>query len=359
MVRLDGQLEVQSNLPMFGAALKAFVAKIPVKPATDQEFADTDAACKALKKAEDALEAAETNAMAGIANVEAMRRMVADFRDLARTARLASEKMVKARKEQIREEECRRGRQAVDEHIQALNARLGQRLMPMLAFNFPEAIKGLKTIDSVRNAIDTEIARVKIEANSLADRIDVNLKAMAEAGAPSLFPDAPSLVLKAADDLAAIIAQRLAVEQRRVEVERERIRVEESARIKREQIAARDREERAEAQHAYERLLAATPEQSAVVAHTPPGTHSAPAASPMLPDAVVYFDRPILPPTLKTGDIGARLGFALHSAFIRGPLGIEASGVSKQGSPLWRESDWPLICSALAEHVLKVGEVRK
>ena len=37
--------------PTFAEALKAFIAKIPTKPATDNEFATVDAACKALKKA--------------------------------------------------------------------------------------------------------------------------------------------------------------------------------------------------------------------------------------------------------------------------------------------------------------------
>jgi predicted phage-related endonuclease len=378
-VRLDGQLAVQSNLPAFGAALKAFVAKIPARPATDQEFADAEAACKSLKKAEDALEAAESNAMAGIANVEAMRRMVADFKDVARTARLASEKMVKARKEQIREDECRRGRQAVDEHMQALNARLGQRLMPMLAFNFPEAIKGLKTIDSVRNAIDTEIARVKIEANTTADKIDANLKAIAAAGAPSLFPDAQALVLKAADDLAAVIAQRLAVEHQRQEKERERIRAEEAARIEREQAADRARAiaEMEKEEAARQRAGASAELPAAILGraetlasdkreaapYTPPGTHSAAAAPAMLAGAALALrsvtapHHPDGPPTLKLGAMSERLGFTVSRDFIDKTLGFTPATVEK-GHGLWSQSAWPLICAAIAEHVLECGETQ-
>jgi predicted phage-related endonuclease len=229
-VQLQGALAVVSNLQPFGVALRAFIERIPKKPTTDQEFVDTEAACKRLKEAEDRLAQAEDSALASMADVETMRRMVAEFRDLARTARLASEKLVKQRKEQIREEEVQRGARAVGAHIVALNKRLGGLYMPGVAANFGGVIKGLKTLDSVRNAIDTELARAKIAANEVADRIDANIKAIGATGAPSLFADFATLVLKAPDDLAAVIAQRLHAEQQRQEAERARIRAEEAQR---------------------------------------------------------------------------------------------------------------------------------
>jgi hypothetical protein len=107
--RIEGQLAVHSNLDAFGAALRGFISKIPEKPTTDQEFADCDAACKALKKAEEALDGAEANALGQVQTVETLTRTIADLRNVARTARLASEKVVKARKEQIRVDEVQRG----------------------------------------------------------------------------------------------------------------------------------------------------------------------------------------------------------------------------------------------------------
>lgn len=229
-VQLNGSLAVVSNLAPFGVALRAFVERIPKRPSTDQEFADTEAACKRLKEAEERLQQAEDSALASMADVETMRRMVAEFRELARTTRLASEKLVKQRKEQIREEEVRRGADALRSHIVRLNERLGGAYMPIVPANFPGVIKGLKTLDSVRNAIDTELARAKIEASALADTIDANLKTIAAAGAATLFPDMATLVHKAPDDLAAVIEQRLAAESKRQEAERERIREQERAR---------------------------------------------------------------------------------------------------------------------------------
>ena len=94
IVQVSGALTVGGNLPAFGAALRAFIERIPAKPSTDQEFANADAACKALKKAEDALTQAEESALAQVGDVEAMRRTVADLKALARATRLATEKLV-------------------------------------------------------------------------------------------------------------------------------------------------------------------------------------------------------------------------------------------------------------------------
>lgn len=247
-VAVTGSLAVVSNLQPFGVALRAFIERIPKKPSTDQEFADTEAACKRLKDAEERLQAAENGALASMADVEMMRRTVAEFRELARSTRLASEKLVKARKEQIREDEVQRGARALAEHVKALNDRLGgQYVVAAGSANFGHAIKGLKTLDSVRNAIDTELARCKIEASATADLIDANLRAMSTGseGLCGLFPDMKALAFKHPDDLAAVIAQRVAARKASLEAERERIRAEEAEGARRRALL--EQQEREEA----------------------------------------------------------------------------------------------------------------
>jgi predicted phage-related endonuclease len=128
-----------------GPKLRGFISKIPEKPTTDQEFADCDAACKALKKAEDALDGAESSALGQVQSVEVLTRTIADLRNVARTARLASEKVVKARKEQIRLDEVQRGKRALEAHVHKLNEQIGQPFMPAVAADFGAVISGKKT----------------------------------------------------------------------------------------------------------------------------------------------------------------------------------------------------------------------
>ena len=56
------------------------------------------------------------------------------------------------------------------------------------------------------------------------------------------------------------------------------------------------------------------------------------------------------PPTLKWGDISARLGFTLQAAFIAEMLGVPWRATDK-AAKLWRESDFDRICAALVRHV--------
>ena len=379
-VRMDGALTVQSNLPAFGEALRLFVAKIPAKPTTDQEFADTDAACKALKKAEDALEAAEANALGSMSDVESMRRMVSEFRTLARTTRLASEKMVEARKRQIREEEVKRGHDAMREHIAGIHAELGVVYpLGLKRGDFATAIKGLKTLDSLRNAIDTEIAAAKIEANEIAARMRVNLACINASGYVHLFADRASLVLQDPGMVSAVVDQRVAqhrAEQgRALEAERQRIRREEEARAQREAQAAIDRaahaqreaaarkeaEERAAeaaeaARIAAEHAALEAERIAALTADAPKGDQGDALDAPAIvaqPTLAGIEAPPEEPATLKGGDIAARLGFTLQATFIAETLGVPWRATDKDAR-LWSARDFDRICDALVRHVKKV-----
>ncbi len=338
-VQLQGALAVVSNLQPFGVALRAFIERIPKKPSTDQDFADTEAACKRLKEAEDRLQQAEDGALASMSDVEAMRRMVADFRDLARTTRLASEKLVTARKAQIREEEVQRGRVALAGHIAALVTRLGKPYMPQIAGDFAGAIKGLKTLDSVRNAIDTELARAKIEASATADRIEANMKLIATAGEgmAGLFADASTLVLKAPDDLAAVIAQRVAERKAADERRAEAIREEERQKLLREQAAAT-----VAAQNSQPQESAAPPAQAASVATRQAGA--------------VLGGGSGLAPTLNLGTICNRIGFLVSAEFLAS-LGFQAK--VDRSSRLYHAHQFPAMCAAIAAHVVKVAQQEK
>ena len=149
VVQISGALTVGGNLDAFGAALRAFITRIPTKPSTDQEFANAEAAAKALKKAEEALAQAEESALSQISDVEVMRRTVADLKNLARTTRLATEKLVAAEKEARRTAIVTVAQAELDQHIQALNQRLGANWLPRVAGGFGEVIKGKKSLANI------------------------------------------------------------------------------------------------------------------------------------------------------------------------------------------------------------------
>ena len=236
-VRVDGQLAIVSNLPAFGQALRDFIERIPAKPATDQQFVDAEAACKALKKAEDALDQAEDGALAQISDVELMRRTVADLKNLARTTRLATEKLVKAEKDARRTERVMAARQAFDQHVAALQLDIkGVRLIVPTP-DFGGAIKGLSSLASIDDKLTAALIAGKAEANTLASRIAGNLQTLDSVPQYAhLFADRQELAYKDYEVLELLMQKRVDAEAARIEAERERIRQEEVERLLQEEL---------------------------------------------------------------------------------------------------------------------------
>ncbi|MDH1673969.1 YqaJ viral recombinase family protein [Comamonas aquatica] len=243
VVQVQGALTVTGNLDAFGDALRQFIGRMPTKPATDQDFADLEAGSKALKKVEDALDAAEDGALAQISPVEQMRRIKADLKNLARTTRLVWDKLVSAEKDRLRTALVTGAQTQLDQHIQALNQRLGANWLPRIAGGFAETIKGLKSLDSMRDKVAVALTNAKHDANQQAYRLEVNREHLVQEDGDwiALFADFSTVGAKAEEDFQALASLRIGshkqAEAARLDKERERIRAEEAARLAREAAA--------------------------------------------------------------------------------------------------------------------------
>lgn len=270
VVQVNGALTVGGNLDAFGDALRQFIARIPAKPSTDQEFADAEAATKALKKAEDALSTAEDGALAQISDVEQMRRTVADLKNLARTARLATEKQVAAEKEARRTGIVTGAQSALDRHIEALNQRLGANWLPRVVGGFGDVIKGKKSLANMEDAVAVALTNAKHDANLLADRLEANRKHLVQDDGDwiALFADFATVGTKAAEDFQALAALRIGnhkkAEAARLEAQREQIRKEEAERLERE-AAAKAKAEAEEAERQRQAAEAQAAQQAKAV----------------------------------------------------------------------------------------------
>ena len=346
VVQVQGALTVAGNLPAFGQALQAFIERIPRKPSTDQEFANAEAACKALKKAEDALTQAEDGALAQISDVEQMRRAVADLKELARSTRLATEKLVKAEKDARRTEKVMAARSEFDKHVARLQLDIkGVRLI-VPAPDFGGAIKGLSSLASIDEKLTAALIAGKAEANTIASRITNNLRTLDSVPAYAhLFADRQELAYKDAEVLELLMQKRVDAEQARIEAERERIRQEEERKSQAaaEQAAEAERqriraEEQAKAKAEAQAAREAQAQQAIQQAAEPAAAPAAPAPAPWDADEA---------PTLKLGDVNARLTPIQVTADGLRELGIEPAGRDKR-AVLYSESQFTVICEAIA-----------
>ena len=373
-ITVNGSIALVDNLEKFGTALTAYVGRINKTPETDQDFADLEATVKTLQEAEKALDAAESGALAQTDSIDTMRKTVALYRETARTNRLLVQNLVKAEKENRRTAIVSDAAAGLVAHVRKLNERLGKPYMPSIAADFQGVIKGLKSLDSMKDKVATELARAKIAANEAADRIQANLSTLRElaSGHVFLFADAAQLVGKANDDLTALVKQRItehqAAEAAKEEAQRARIRAEEQAKAESEARAKLAAEQEAAAQQERDRLASVAQAELEVkqvphgmesaqaaietVAQSLPITHEA-VAKIMMPPAVRQAMAPKAgtPPTLTLGEISTRLDFNVTSAFLA-TLGFEAT--TMKAAKLYCSSDFKAICEAIKTHIDEV-----
>lgn len=232
VIDVKGEVSLESNLGALDVKLRAFVASIPERPETDEDFANCEKAVKDLQVAEERLRDAADGALARFESVDAMRSAVAAMIEVARQARLRTNKLVESRKQAVRDEIRTKGAEAFGKHVMALNERLGGDFMPMIPAAFAEVMRGKKTVKSLRDAVDGELARVKLEANAVADLIQKNLRFLAShAGFDYLFSDLRSIIAVDSGYFELLVTSRIRDHkekaEREAEAARERIRAEE------------------------------------------------------------------------------------------------------------------------------------
>lgn len=360
----DAKGEVTAcNVDEFKVAVLDRINTVNMELVSDQDFADGDADAKWLRDVSAGMKNAVQRVRSGMVTVNEVLNVLEQLDELAAKKARDIEKLVKARKEEIRGEIVTSGIAAFRDHMASLDTRLGKPYMPTVPADFAGAIKGKRTVDSLRDAVNTELARAKIAANEIADRIQLNLTSLREMATAHafLFADTPQLVMKANDDLLVLIKSRIAEheakETARLEAERERIRAEEQAKAQREAEAKAAADTEAAARRAAAPAPAPQPEQApaltqqaqaAIEPVAMPAANVVPMRAAPAPAAA-----PATAASLKLGTITERLGFALTADFLANTLGF-APAATDRASKLYHEADFPHICAALVRHVESV-----
>lgn len=362
-----------SNLAAFREHALAVFGGIKTDLQTDADFADAEKTVRWCKEVEDRLDAAKQHALSQTASIDELFRTIDAIKEEARQKRLTLDKLVKAEKENRKAEIVAAAQRAMFEHLALLNDRVG--VVVPAQTNFGEAIKGLKSLDSMRDKVSTALASAKIEANAIADRIDANRKTVEDM---SLMPDFAQVCTKAPDDFAALYAmrkqQRAEAEAKKLEAEREKIRREEEAkaRAEAERVAQAEREriraeEQAKAQAAQEaerlRLRAeAEAREQAMQADAAKRAADLKALADVKPGPAPQFAQPQADTGAKItlGQINQRLSPVALSVAGLAQLGIQPAGKDR-AAVLYLESDVARICSVLIRHLTTVarGEIKE
>jgi len=342
-VSLVGQVTA-SNLETFESAVKRRIQAISTDLQTDADFVNADKMVKFLDDGEKKLELVKSQALAQTASIDQLFRTIDSLKAEMKAKRLALDKLVKAEKENRKAEIVRDAVMSINKHYSDLSVRVGFK-MPAFNSNFGEAIKGLKSLDSMRDKVSVALANAKIEANAIADRIDANRKTVEDM---SLFPDFTQVCTKAPEDFAALLAMRVAqrkeAEEKRLEAEREKIRAEEQAKAQREaeeraSAEKREAEAKAEAEQAERNRIAAEEIRKLDAERKATATVELPQQA-------------FTGQTVNLGQINSALGFTVSADFLAslGMLPVRQEKAAK----LYDANKFPIICRLIQEHLANV-----
>lgn len=332
MVNVEGKVTA-SNLEAFKASAESFLANISTDLTTDQHFADAEKTVKFCKEGEERLELVKAQALAQTATIDELFRAIDHIKEQLRAKRLALDKLVTTRKADIRSDIVAKAQAALDAHVAGLNARLGAQWVPRRVGPFADAIKGLKSLDSIQNAADTALANAKIAASAAADQFERNRKALVVDGTDWFFLFADFAQVGAVDH-ATFLA-----------------------------VANQRRNEHIEAAAAEVTRKAAALAAVTVVTNPHTGTARDPRDMATDPKGVLIVEpgAPMLaapndPATLGVGGVNIYfgLGITMTAEFIELTLGVRRDGEDpKRKTPTWRGSSLNAIARALAAHAMK------
>ena len=214
-IELTGMVTA-SNLKVFEQSALAVIDSVKTTLTTDQDFADAKKAVKWCGDVEDAVTAAKKQALSQTQTIDELFSALERISKHARETRLKVDKLVKAQELAVKTNIKQKAEQALIDHVAAINKTLGKVVLPSVHADFVGAMKNKRTIASLQDAVDTELARAKIDASQAADSIRLNLKSIDELAADYafLFSDVQQLVTKANDDLVTLIKFRIAEHQK-------------------------------------------------------------------------------------------------------------------------------------------------
>lgn len=231
-----------SNLVEYKSTALAFIQSVNTDLQSDQDFADAGKAIKFFSSGEKELEAVKERALSDTADIKLLFTTIDELKEEMRQKRLTLTKLAKTRKDEIRSTIAFKAKTEFSTLLATTSANLNGVQVTQVTADFDGVMKGKSTVDSLQNAVDTELSRVKIELSEISELVRTNLNSLTELAGEHkhLFNDYLTYIFKDNDDLTNLITSRITAHEQ-VEAERkaaERKRIEAAAKVKAESEAA-------------------------------------------------------------------------------------------------------------------------
>jgi len=383
-VTAEGRL-TDSNLSIWKEHALSVIATVNRSLVSDEDFATAENMVKWCGNVEAACDSATAYIRSQVGTIDAALKAVEDVKAEAAKVRIELKTLGDRRKRERKDELVADAVASMHKHVADLNAGLSPYRLPVIAVDFAAQVKGKSKFANMKNDLDAELARGKIEADTVAEKMRTNIAAInAKPEFLGLFADAASLVLQPPEHLALVIRTRISDHEadlklkaeQAAEAAREKIREEERAKAQAEaDEKARAEHEAQEARAQIERDKQATLDAAAIKSPKEPSpaqrhaetiysaglqamesgvqqiAHGDVLASPRPIHSEAATSRKAdQPATVTLGKIAECLGFRLTEEFITTTLGIPCRR-KERTSVLWTEDDYEMIRLALIKHL--------
>jgi len=242
-IELTGKVTA-SNLQEFRERAMDVIGAINTDLQTDEDFADADKTAKWCKDVEARLDAAKQHALAQTQSIDDLFKTLDAVREEARQKRLSLEKLVKERKDYLKAQIIRDGqdkfRSMIRVHMLDLLMSLNEQCRDSLLRKIEEkfigefvaATKGLKTIDSIKSAVDATLSKAFSDAPVLICDYKSMVEWLASSGHAeyenTLLRDLPELLFKYSKDIEAfylVVQSRISEHQKLIAAQEEKARI--------------------------------------------------------------------------------------------------------------------------------------
>jgi hypothetical protein len=215
---------------------------------TDQDFEDKHAMNVAVKALRSTVGARSLHIIEQFSSLDLYVKNVKALDSILQKMQAHGEKMVKEekdrKKDRVLDAAERKYRKYIDEVndiIDPVNVVAGWFTPP----DFRGSLRNKRTIASWQDAVDSELARVKIELDGVCTTVRINLMAEKKLREKhiDLFPDLATIINQPAESYLAVVNARIKAHKHEKEVERQRIQQEEETKA-REKVAEEERVKR-------------------------------------------------------------------------------------------------------------------
>ena len=171
-----------SNLSEITPKFDTYLASIKTEFKTDQDFADAEANAKNCRETAKRIEALQANIIAQMVSVNDINSVLENYKEAFNKVGLRLEKAAKEQKDLLKANAILTAQSKYIEFVNSLEKTLPFGIQVHLVKpNFADAIKGVKTIETMNSRLNDAVAKGSIEASTLATNVSIRLAYINEA----------------------------------------------------------------------------------------------------------------------------------------------------------------------------------